>query len=116
IDDFLLVDAGHFREAEIRDVLASGQWPARSPDRNIADLKAQLAACTRGAEMLAATAADVGGEVVDAYMDHVLANAEESVRRLVSRLDDGEFDYAMDNGASVRVAIRVDRANRSAVF
>ena len=66
--------------------------------------------------MLAATAADVGGEVVAAYMDHVLANAEESVRRLVSRLDDGAFDYAMDNGANVRVAIRVDRANRSAVF
>ena len=32
-------------------------------------------------------------------MRHVLANAEESVRRLIDRLDDGAFDYEMDNGA-----------------
>ncbi|MGH6659874.1 MAG: hydantoinase B/oxoprolinase family protein, partial [Sphingomicrobium sp.] len=116
IDNFLLVDEGHFREAEIRAVLGSGEWPARSPDRNISDLKAQLAACTRGAESLAATARDVGPAVVAAYMDHVLANAEESVRRLLGRLEDGEFSYAMDNGATVRVAIRIDRERRSATF
>ncbi|MGH6728653.1 MAG: hydantoinase B/oxoprolinase family protein, partial [Sphingomicrobium sp.] len=116
IDNFLLVDEGYFREAEIRAVLGSGEWPARSPDRNISDLKAQLAACTRGAESLAATARDVGPAVVSAYMDHVLANAEESVRRLLGRLEDGEFSYAMDNGATVRVAIRIDRERRSATF
>jgi 5-oxoprolinase (ATP-hydrolysing) len=116
IDNFLLVDEGHFREVEMRDVLASGEWPARNPDRNISDLKAQLAACTRGAEVLAQTARDYGPEVVAAYMRHVLANAEESVRRLLGRLDDGEFDYEMDNGAHVRVAIRVDRQARSATF
>ena len=54
--------------------------------------------------------------MVAAYMDHVLANAEESVRRLLDRLDDGEFAYAMDNGADVRVAIRIDRAERAATF
>ena len=56
------------------------------------------------------------GEVVAAYMGHVLANAEESVRRLVDRLDDGAFDYEMDNGARVCVKITIDRAQRSAVF
>ena len=84
---------------------ASGEWPARNPDRNISDLKAQLAACMRGAEVLAATARDYGAEVVAAYMGHVLANAEASVRRLLDRLDDGEFDYEMDNGAHIRVRI-----------
>ncbi|MEO7634419.1 MAG: hydantoinase B/oxoprolinase family protein, partial [Sphingomicrobium sp.] len=116
IDNVLLVDEGHFREAELRDLLGAGQWPARNPDRNIADLKAQLAACTRGADVLAATARDYGAEVVAAYMRHVLANAEESVRRLLRRHDGGEFDYAMDNGAHVKVAIRIDRASRSATF
>jgi 5-oxoprolinase (ATP-hydrolysing) len=116
IDNQLLVDEGHFREAEMRELLGSGDWPARSPDRNISDLKAQLAACTRGAEVLAQTARDYGPDVVAAYMRHVLANAEESVRRLVGRLDDGAFDYAMDNGAHVRVAIRVDKTARSATF
>jgi 5-oxoprolinase (ATP-hydrolysing) len=116
IDNELLVDEGHFREAEIRALLGAGEWPARSPDRNISDLKAQLAACTRGAEVLAATARDYGAEVVAAYMGHVLANAEESVRRLLGRLDDGGFDYEMDNGAHVRVRITIDKAARSATF
>jgi 5-oxoprolinase (ATP-hydrolysing) len=116
IDNFLLVDEGHFREAEMRALLASGEWPARKPDRNISDLKAQLAACTRGAEQLAQTARDYGAEVVAAYMGHVLANAEESVRRLLGRLDDGEFDYEMDNGAHVRVRITIDKQARSATF
>ena len=116
IDNFLLVDEGHFREAQMRSLLASGDWPARNPDRNISDLKAQLAACTRGAEVLAQTAREYGPEVVAAYMDHVLANAEESVRRLLDRLDDGEFDYEMDNGAHVRVRITIDKDARSATF
>jgi 5-oxoprolinase (ATP-hydrolysing) len=116
IDNFLLVDEGRFREPEMRALLASGKWPARNPDRNISDLKAQLAACTRGAEGLAQTAQDYGPEVVAAYMRHVLANAEESVRRLLGRLDDGAFDYEMDNGARVRVKITIDKRTRSATF
>lgn len=116
IDNFLLVDAGHFREAETRALLASGPWPARRPDRNIADLKAQLAACARGAAELRRVAADYGRAVVDAYMAHVMANAEEAVRQLVERLPEGRFTYEMDNGAHVSVAFSVDRATRSAVI
>ena len=116
IDNALLVDEGHFREAETRALLGSGEWPARNIDRNISDLKAQLAACVRGAEVLAATARDYGPEVIAAYMRHVLANAEESVRRLLDRLDDGAFEYEMDNGAQVAVRITIDRATRSATF
>ncbi len=116
IDNFLLLDEGHFREAEMRAMLGSGIHPARSPDRNISDLRAQIAACARGAGSLIAVARDYGAEVVAAYMDHVMANAEEAVRRLIGRLDDGQFEYAMDNGARVVVAIRVDQPKRSAVF
>jgi len=97
-------------------LLSSGEWPARNIDRNISDLKAQLAACVRGAEGLAQTARDYGPKVVEAYMNHVLANAEESVRRLLAKLDDGEFDYEMDNEAHVRVKIAIDKAARSATF
>ena len=71
---------------------------------------------SRGAEVLALTARDYGPHVVAAYMGHVLANAEELVRRLLDRLDDGEFDYEMDNSAHVRVRITVDKAQRSATF
>ncbi len=116
IDNFLLVDSGRFREAEMRALLGSGDWPARSPDRNIADLKAQVAACTRGANELRRVAAEYGRHVIDAYMNHVMANAEESVRRLIDGLHDGSFSYRMDNGAQVSVSVAVDRESRSAVI
>jgi 5-oxoprolinase (ATP-hydrolysing) len=111
-----MVDEGHFREAETRELLGSGPHPARNIDRNINDLRAQLAACVRGADGLIDAVRDYGAEVIHAYMHHVLANAEESVRRLLGRLDDGAFDYEMDNGAHVRVAIRIDKEARSATF
>ena len=116
IDNLLMVGEGHFREAELRRVLGGGRWPARNPDRNIADLRAQLAACTRGAEALAGAVAEQGATVVDAYMRHVLANAEEAVRRLLDRLDDGDWVSEMDNGAQVAVKITIDRTARAATF
>ncbi|HET7710159.1 MAG TPA: hydantoinase B/oxoprolinase family protein [Sphingomicrobium sp.] len=116
IDNELLVDEGRFREAEMRELLIAGEHPARNPDRNISDLRAQLAACIRGAEVLVQTAGDYGPDVLAAYMGHVVANAEESVRRLLDRLDDGAFNYEMDNGARVSVAITIDKAARAATF
>jgi 5-oxoprolinase (ATP-hydrolysing) len=115
IDNVLLVDEGRFLEAEMRALLDSGPWPARRPDRNISDLKAQIAACARGAAEMRRVAGEYGRDVVDAYMAHVQANAEEAVRRLIGSLRDGDFRYAMDNGAEVCVGIRVDARNRSAV-
>ncbi len=116
IDNVLMVNEGRFLEADLRSILSAEPFPARNPDRNLSDLRAQLAACTRGAELLVGAARENGADVLAAYMDHVLANAEESVRRLLSGLADGAFAYPMDNGATVQVAIRIDQANRSAVF
>jgi 5-oxoprolinase (ATP-hydrolysing) len=114
IDNVLLVDSGRFLEAEMRGLLATGPWPARKPDRNISDLKAQIAACARGAAELRRVAGEYGRDVIHAYMAHVQANAEEAVRRLIGRLADGDFRYQMDNGAEVCVSVKVDREARSA--
>ncbi|HEV7661314.1 MAG TPA: hydantoinase B/oxoprolinase family protein [Allosphingosinicella sp.] len=115
IDNALLVDQGRFLEAEMRALLASGDWPARNPDRNIADLKAQVAACARGANELRRVSGDYGRAAIDAYMGHVMAYAEEAVRRLIGRLGDGVFTYEMDNGAHVSVSVTVDREARTAI-
>ena len=112
IENFLLVDEGRFCVREIRALLGSGQHPARNIDQNLADLTAQVAACARGAAGLDAACAEHGRAVVIAYMDHVHANAEEAVRRLVSRLSDGAFRLEMDSGAVIAVAVRIDRAAR----
>jgi 5-oxoprolinase (ATP-hydrolysing) len=114
IDNVLVVDAGRFLRDELRDLFASGDWPARNIDQNIADLAAQIAACARGAEGLRAMAADYGLAVVSGYMEHVQRHAEAAVRTLLADLPDGSFAYEMDDGAVVRVKVTVDRAARTA--
>ena len=110
-----IMAGGKFLEAETRAVLASKPWPARNPDQNIADLKAQLAACAKGADELRRLVDDNGLDVVKAYMGHVQDNAERAVRRVIDALADGEHSVKLDDGAEIRVAIRVNRADRSAV-
>ena len=112
-DNFLLVDDGHFRDVAVASHLATGDRPARNPALNIADLKAQVAACQRGASALADLSAAHGAATVASYMAHGQRQAETAVRQLIARLDDGAFRYAMDNGAEVVVAVRVDREARA---
>lgn len=115
-DNFLLVRDGLMREAELRAALAGGPWPARNADQTVADLRAQIAANEKGQQELHAMVAQYGAATVAAYMGHVQANAEESVRRVITALRDGAFELALDNGAVIRVAVTVDRARRGAVI
>ncbi|MFF9843324.1 hydantoinase B/oxoprolinase family protein [Streptomyces sp. NPDC013740] len=114
-DNWLLVRDGRLREAETRALLTGARHPSRDPDTNLADLRAQIAANEKGIEELRKTVDTYGLDVVHAYMRHVRANAEESVRRIVARLNDGSFRYETDAGAVVQVAVRVDREHRGAV-
>ena len=116
IDNILLIDQGNFLEAEMLALLGSGPWPARDPARCIGDLKAQTAACTRGAQALVALCQSEGEPVVAAFMCHVQDNAEEAVRDAISRLTDGERSVEMDNGAYIKVTVRIDPASRSATI
>nr|HMP46786.1 hydantoinase B/oxoprolinase family protein [Sphingopyxis sp.] len=111
-DNRLIVDDGHFRDDAVHAHLTTGPYPARNPALNIADMKAQVAACQRGASALADLSAAHGAATVAAYMTHGQRQAEAAVRQLIARLDDGHFSYAMDNGAEVAVAVRVDREAR----
>ncbi len=110
IDDFLLVGAGQFREQALRELLASGPYPARNIEQNIADLQAQVAANAYGLAELQKLVVHYGNDVVSAYMRHIQDNAEEAVRRVIATLQAGSFAYAMDNGAVVKVAVGIDRA------
>ena len=116
IDDFLLVEAGRFREAEFRALLTGATYPARSPDVNVADIKAQVAANETGVRELRRAVREFGLPTVQAYMRHVMDNAEESVRRVLATLADGRFETRTDDGTPLVVAVRVDRANRRAVI
>jgi 5-oxoprolinase (ATP-hydrolysing) len=113
--NFQLVRDGEFLEEAARQILGSGKWPARNPDQNIADMHAQIAANEKGVQELLNMCEHFGLDVVRAYMGHVQDNAEEAVRRVISVLTDGSYEYPLDNGAVIRVAVRVNKQSRSAV-
>ena len=115
-DNFLLVDGGRFCAKELDALLASGPHPARNPKQNIADLQAQIASCARGRGELERMVRQFGLDTVRAYMQHVMDNAEESVRRVLDRLQDGSFTYAHDRGPVIQVAVTIDKQNRSATI
>ena len=114
IDNWLLVRDGRLREQETTELLRTAGYPSRDPATNLADLRAQIAANEEGIRELRKMVGHFGLDVVRAYMGHVLQNAAESVRRVITALYDGEFTYELDNGAQVHVKVTVNRADRTA--
>ncbi|MXY18948.1 MAG: 5-oxoprolinase [Synechococcus sp. SB0664_bin_36] len=110
-----VVTAGNFHEQAMRTILNSGLYPARNPDQNIADLRAQVAANACGVAELQKLVDEFQLATVQAYMGHVQANAEESVRQVICSLNSGRFSYELDNGAKIQVMVSVDHHQRSAV-
>jgi 5-oxoprolinase (ATP-hydrolysing) len=116
IDNWLLVEDGRLRERETTSLLAGAEYPSRDPLTNLADLRAQVAANEKGIEELHRMVGHFGLAVVRAYMRHVQENAAEAVREVITALSDGEYAYELDNGAVIRIAVTVDRANRTATI
>ncbi len=116
LDALPVMRAGGFLESEVRAALAAGPWPARRPDQNLADLKAQIAACQAGAAAVSGMIAAHGGETVARYMGFVQDNAEACVRRAIGRLRDGAARAPMDGGGEIMVAIAVDAEAGRAVI
>ena len=114
--NFQLVKEGDFQEAATREALALGPYPARNIEQNLADLKAQIAANTKGMSQVITLVKNFGADVVDNYMDHVQNNAEEAVRRVIADLKDGSYRYPMDCGGIINVTITVDKPSRSATI
>ncbi len=116
ISNFLLVQGGRLRETETRALFAAGRHPARNIDQNIADLRAMVAANRKGVVELERMTAHYSLAVVHAYMQHVQDYAEACVRRVIGRLHNGAFRYAMDHGAVIAVTVETDPATQSATI
>jgi 5-oxoprolinase (ATP-hydrolysing) len=115
-DGLKLVDRGHWQEAALRQWLASNPNPARNPEQNLADLQAQIAANQKGAQELKLMTIAYSLPVVLAYMHYVQDHAEACVRRLLTKLPEGRFDYMLDQGARIAVQVSIDRNQRSAII
>ncbi len=85
-EDFELVAAGVLREVALREALAGTRWPARNPDRNLADLRAQLAANARGTHELQRALRHWGGVTLARAMQDVQHNAAGAVAAAITAL------------------------------
>jgi 5-oxoprolinase (ATP-hydrolysing) len=104
---FPLVEAGRLRERELRAALAGAAYPARRPDQNVADLRAQLAANARGIAEIERAVARHGAATLAAYMGHVQDNAAACMREAIGRLRSGQFRYELDSGQAIEVRVSV---------
>ncbi len=109
-----IVNQGRFCEEKLKAWLGSGKYPARNPEQNLADIRAQIAANEKGLFELRRMIEEFSLETVEAYMEHVQDNAEEAVRRVIDRLTDGEFTYSLDDGNVIKVKVTIDRKSRGA--
>ncbi len=89
-------------------------YPSRTPDENLADIAAQVAANQTGVRELKAMIARYGIDVVHGYMRHIQTAAERKMRQALTGLPDGvhRFEDFLDDGSPIRLAviIREDRA------
>jgi 5-oxoprolinase (ATP-hydrolysing) len=113
IDNFKLVENGRLRDKAFIELLTDHPWPARNPEQNLADMRAQIAANEKGVAELRKMVAHFTLPVVQAYMNHVQDNAEESVRRVIDALPTAA-EYPTDNGQTIKVKITVDKDRREA--
>jgi 5-oxoprolinase (ATP-hydrolysing) len=116
LDALPIMREGRFLEAETRDALMAGPWPCRSPDQNLADLKAQIASCQAGATAVSEMIRGYGSEAVARYMTFVQQNAAAAVRRAIGKLSDGFAKVAMDGGGEIVVTTTVDAAAGTATL
>ena len=116
IDNFKLFEKGVFRENEMKTILASGKYPCRNIEHNMADLAAQVAANETGIREINSMINQFGIQTVHAYMDHVQDNAEECIRNAITNLKEGKYEYELDNKEFIKVDIKIDKAKREATI
>ncbi|TAL02667.1 MAG: 5-oxoprolinase [Rhodospirillaceae bacterium] len=116
LDGIAMVRDGRFAEDTLRAALMTGPYPARNPEQNLADLRAQAAANAKGVAELQRICAVLGRETVVAYMGYVQDHAEEAVRRVIGRLSSGALRCPMDSGGHITVRVEVDHATRGATI
>ena len=110
IDNWKIVQNFIFDDKAVRKKLIKGPYPARAPDTNIADLKAQIAACKKGSQEIEKMVEKYGLRTVMKYQRLIRNNAEIAVRKAISKIKNSEILYQMDddlNGGKRQIKIKL---------
>ncbi len=107
---FLAVREGRFEEKHLRAELTHARYPARSPDDNVAELEAMVAANQAGVALLEDLVTERGLAAVEITMAQIQRATAQKVAREIGRLPDGvhEFADALDDGTPVCVALTIE--------
>jgi 5-oxoprolinase (ATP-hydrolysing) len=108
-EPFRVVRRGHFEEERVRAKLAGARYPARSPEDNVAELEAMVAANRAGVALLRELVEEHGLATVATTMHQLQQAAAGKVAREIERLPDGchRFEDRLDDGTPVRVALEI---------
>ncbi len=111
IRSFRYLDRGHPRINELRALLTCGPYPSRTPDENLADIAAQVAANQTGVRELVSMIDRHGLHVVHGFMRHIQSAAERKMRAALRKVADGvyRFEDRLDDGSTIRLAITVNQ-------
>jgi 5-oxoprolinase (ATP-hydrolysing) len=109
LDSVKLLEQGDFQVTRLEKLFSSGAYPARNIAQNMADLMAQTAANKTGVNELLKLVEQHSLKTVYAYMQHIQDSAKTSVQRVIAGLEDGEFCYPLESGASIIVKISIDK-------
>ena len=107
IQNLKLIVAGREQFEPLRQLLTGSKYPSRSPQENLADVRAQVAANRAGINAILALRERFGWEDLRAYMDHVRTAAATKAFEAICLLDDvpKEFTDTMDDGTRINVKI-----------
>lgn len=124
---FFIVKGGTFNREELYRIMVEepAQYEGCSGCRSFSDvesdLKAQIAANHKGAQLIGKLIKEYGLPTVHAYMDFIRDNAELAIRELLKRTAAtygtklSALDH-MDDGSPIALEITIDPADGSAVF
>jgi 5-oxoprolinase (ATP-hydrolysing) len=112
-----LIEGGNERWGAVRELLSAGPYPSRAVADNLADLRAQVAANHRGAQLLIELAAAEGGDV-HLYMEALKSRAATLAGAALSRLPDGSYEATerLDDGSPLAVRITITGARAAIDF
>ncbi len=101
---------GKPQQERLRALLTAPPYPSRTPDENLADIAAQVAANQRGVHGLMEMVARYGVDVVHGYMRHIQGAAERKMRAAIRKLPEGvhRFEDCLDDGSAIRLAVAVE--------
>lgn len=116
----LKVNRSDFAEGGFIHSIAMSNF--REPKTSIGDLRAQLAACTVGAERLSELFFRYGAETVEAAIEGTLDRSELLMRKAISEIPDGIYlasdaiDADVLHGEPVKILVRVEIAGSEATI